>query len=125
MMTPRRRQTVRSVQALDSTSVLAGPPERAQAATGGALTSGNTTTKPFIAEGEVLRIDRVSRYDMGYYMCIASNGVPPSVAQRIFLPVSCKFPLEKRLALELTQRRVWWQVFKWFSAEIQRVDAFE
>lgn len=44
---------------------------------------------PFIAEGEVLHFDRVSRRDMGFYICIASNGVPPSVSQRIFLPVSC------------------------------------
>lgn len=50
-----------------------------------------TNKQLFIAEGEVLRFDRVSRYDMGFYMCIASNGVSPSVSQRIFLPVSCKY----------------------------------
>lgn len=53
--------------------------------------SNSNANKSFIAEGEVLRIDRISRYDMGFYMCIASNGVPPSVSQRIFLPVSCKY----------------------------------
>lgn len=45
----------------------------------------------FLSEGEVLRFERVTRYDMGFYMCIASNGVPPSVSQRIFLPVTCKY----------------------------------
>lgn len=45
----------------------------------------------FTAEGEVLHFDRVSRKDMGFYICIASNGVPPSVSQRIFLPVSFTF----------------------------------
>ena len=49
------------------------------------------SSKPFLAEGELLRIERVSRYDMGFYICIASNGVPPSISQRIFLPVSCKY----------------------------------
>lgn len=49
------------------------------------------SSNKFIGEGEVLRFDRVSRYDMGFYMCIASNGVSPSVSQRIFLPVSCKY----------------------------------
>lgn len=53
-------------------------------------TTTNSTSKVFIGEGQVLRFERVSRHDMGFYMCIASNGVPPSVSQRIFLPVSCK-----------------------------------
>jgi len=48
-------------------------------------------SKTFIGEGEVLRFERVSRYDMGFYMCIATNGVLPSVSQRIFLPVSCEY----------------------------------
>lgn len=50
----------------------------------------NQTNRLFLAEGEILRFDRVMRYDMGFYQCIASNGIPPSVSQRIFLPVSCK-----------------------------------
>lgn len=43
-----------------------------------------------IAEGEMLRFERISRYDMGWYMCIAANGVQPSVSQRIFVPVMSK-----------------------------------
>ncbi|XP_058816692.1 lachesin-like [Topomyia yanbarensis] len=41
-------------------------------------------------EGDVLTLSRVSRFDMGAYLCIASNGVPPSVSKRI--KVSVDFP---------------------------------
>lgn len=45
--------------------------------------------------GEVLNLSRVSRADMGSYLCIASNGVPPSVSKRIVLDVECKCDIEK------------------------------
>uniref|UniRef100_A0A0P4W610 Ig-like domain-containing protein n=2 Tax=Scylla olivacea TaxID=85551 RepID=A0A0P4W610_SCYOL len=43
------------------------------------------------APGPLLHLSKVSRTDMGAYLCIASNGVPPSVSKRIdvvirFLP---------------------------------------
>lgn len=38
-------------------------------------------------EGEILSISRVSRLHMGAYLCIAANGVPPSVSRRIILHV--------------------------------------
>ncbi|XP_044757208.1 neurotrimin-like [Coccinella septempunctata] len=38
-------------------------------------------------EGPVLNITRVSRHQMGPYLCIASNGLPPSVSKRIMLVV--------------------------------------
>ncbi|KAL3276400.1 hypothetical protein HHI36_011784, partial [Cryptolaemus montrouzieri] len=38
-------------------------------------------------EGSVLNITRVSRQQMGPYLCIASNGLPPSVSKRIMLIV--------------------------------------
>ncbi|XP_055546395.1 lachesin-like [Wyeomyia smithii] len=41
-------------------------------------------------EGDVLALSRVSRFEMGAYLCIASNGVPPSVSKRI--KVSVDFP---------------------------------
>lgn len=50
-----------------------------------------SANKLYIGDGEILRFDRVTRNDMGYYICIASNGIPPSVSQRIFLPVLCKY----------------------------------
>ncbi|XP_054267034.1 neurotrimin-like [Macrosteles quadrilineatus] len=38
-------------------------------------------------EGSMLNISRVNRLHMGAYLCIASNGVPPSVSKRIMLTV--------------------------------------
>ncbi|XP_035220289.1 lachesin-like [Stegodyphus dumicola] len=38
--------------------------------------------------GETLTIHKVSRLHMGAYLCIASNGVPPSVSRRIMLQVN-------------------------------------
>ncbi|XP_049848068.1 lachesin-like [Schistocerca gregaria] len=38
-------------------------------------------------EGSVFHIKRVNRLHMGAYLCIASNGVPPSVSKRIMLIV--------------------------------------
>ena len=42
-------------------------------------------------EGPVLRLYRVSRLDMGAYMCIARNGVPPAVSKRIQLGIDCNY----------------------------------
>ncbi|XP_046457264.1 neurotrimin-like isoform X1 [Daphnia pulex] len=41
-------------------------------------------------EGTHLDLSKVSRYDMAAYLCIASNGVPPTVSKRISLSV--EFP---------------------------------
>ncbi|CAK1598807.1 unnamed protein product [Parnassius mnemosyne] len=38
-------------------------------------------------EGHVLNISRVNRQHAGAYLCIASNGVPPTVSKRIMLTV--------------------------------------
>ncbi|KAF4527655.1 hypothetical protein B566_EDAN010880, partial [Ephemera danica] len=38
-------------------------------------------------EGEVLELTRISRLDMGAYLCIATNGVPPTVSKRIKVSV--------------------------------------
>ena len=40
--------------------------------------------------GSELRLWKVSRMDMGAYMCIAKNGVPPAVSKRIQLGIDCK-----------------------------------
>ncbi|XP_069191877.1 lachesin isoform X3 [Procambarus clarkii] len=39
-------------------------------------------------EGEQLQLTRVKRSDMGPYLCIAKNGIPPSVSKRIMLRVN-------------------------------------
>lgn len=42
-------------------------------------------------DGPVLNLTRISRFHMGAYLCIASNGVPPSVSKRIMLVVNCEY----------------------------------
>ena len=42
--------------------------------------------------GEVLDLIRISRTEMGAYLCIARNGVQPAVSKRIILNVDCKSP---------------------------------
>ena len=54
-------------------------------------------------EGEELKLYKVSRLDMGAYMCIASNGVPPAVSKRIQLGIDCE--ISKDLLLLLMNRR--------------------
>ena len=39
--------------------------------------------------GPILKLWKVSRMDMGAYMCIARNGVPPAVSKRIELGIDC------------------------------------
>lgn len=42
-----------------------------------------------VYDGEILPLSKVSRNEMGAYLCIATNGVPPSVSKRIILDVEC------------------------------------
>lgn len=44
-------------------------------------------------EGPTFTISRVNRLHMGAYLCIASNGVPPSVSKRVTLIVHCKWKI--------------------------------
>lgn len=46
-----------------------------------------------VVDGETLTITKVSRLHMGAYLCIASNGVPPSISKRIMLMVQCEYYL--------------------------------
>lgn len=41
-------------------------------------------------EGEQLYLRNIQRHEMGSYLCIASNGVPPSVSKRYYVDVRCK-----------------------------------
>lgn len=42
-------------------------------------------------EGEKLSLTGVLRSDMGGYLCIATNGIPPSVSKRYHVQVNCKW----------------------------------
>ncbi|GBP86398.1 Lachesin [Eumeta japonica] len=44
-------------------------------------------TKVLTYQGEVLKLSKISRSEMGAYLCIAGNGVPPSVSKRIHISV--------------------------------------
>uniref|UniRef100_A0A1B0A2E6 Ig-like domain-containing protein n=1 Tax=Glossina pallidipes TaxID=7398 RepID=A0A1B0A2E6_GLOPL len=54
--------------------------------------------KVLVYDGEVLPLTKVSRNEMGAYLCIATNGVPPSVSKRIILDVECNVVLLKNSA---------------------------
>uniref|UniRef100_A0A182Q5P4 Ig-like domain-containing protein n=1 Tax=Anopheles farauti TaxID=69004 RepID=A0A182Q5P4_9DIPT len=43
-----------------------------------------------VVDGEILHITKVSRLHMAAYLCVASNGVPPSISKRVQLRV--QFP---------------------------------
>lgn len=41
-------------------------------------------------EGANLTLWQVTRENMGAYLCIASNGIPPTVSKRVLIAVNCK-----------------------------------
>lgn len=43
-----------------------------------------------VVDGEILSITKVSRLHMAAYLCVASNGVPPSISKRVQVKVQCK-----------------------------------
>lgn len=47
--------------------------------------------------GDTLTLVKLDRKQMGAYLCIASNDVPPAVSKRITLNVNCKYTLHKHL----------------------------
>lgn len=51
--------------------------------------------------GSVLRLTRLERKQMGAYLCIASNDVPPAVSKRVSLNVHCKSILSAPLIFSL------------------------
>lgn len=58
-------------------------------------------------EGESLELTRISRLDMGAYLCIATNGVPPSVSKRIKVSVDCEY-LFVGWRVEAQQKKTGW-----------------
>ncbi|KAM8720423.1 hypothetical protein ACLKA7_006468 [Drosophila subpalustris] len=58
----------------------------------------NQGTKTLVSSfrGEVLKLTKISRNEMGSYLCIASNGVPPSVSKRIQLSIHCNVAASMR-----------------------------
>ncbi|XP_015836845.1 protein amalgam isoform X1 [Tribolium castaneum] len=57
---------------------------------GGAIVAKSSTGRTerlTSVEGEMLTLTKVTRSEMGAYLCIAANGVPPSVSKRMMLHV--------------------------------------
>ena len=42
-------------------------------------------------DGAVLELHKVKKSEAGSYLCIASNGHPPTVSRRVQLDIKCKF----------------------------------
>ena len=42
-------------------------------------------------EGPVLELSKVRKSEAGSYLCIASNGHPPTVSRRVQVDVKCKY----------------------------------
>jgi len=53
------------------------------------LISDDGDREVFSVEGQNLTLWQVQRSHMGAYLCIASNGVPPTVSKRVMLVVNC------------------------------------
>ena len=41
-------------------------------------------------DGQVLELHKVKKSEAGSYLCIASNGHPPTVSRRVQLDVKCR-----------------------------------
>lgn len=66
---------------------------------GGAIVArggpGGRAERQLSVEGEMLTLTKVTRSEMGAYLCIAANGVPPSVSKRMMLHVHCEYSSDK------------------------------
>lgn len=51
----------------------------------------------FTIKGSTLMLRHANRHSSGAYLCIASNGVPPTVSKRIIVVVNCKFSVTQIL----------------------------
>lgn len=68
----------------------------------------NSTVASF--RGEVLKLTKIARNEMGSYLCIASNSVPPSVSKRISLNIHCKFIIRLKFFTTLHETQ---NYFRW------------
>ncbi|KAE8746446.1 hypothetical protein FOCC_FOCC006812 [Frankliniella occidentalis] len=56
--------------------------------------TGTKSRRPSVV-GEDLVLHKVTRSEMGVYVCIASNGVPPPVSKRLMLFVNCEYSVSR------------------------------
>lgn len=63
---------------------------------------GRQEREVYSVEGQNLTLWQLQRVHMGAYLCIASNGVPPTVSKRIMLVVNCKYIRDMLIRHDLT-----------------------
>ena len=59
----------------------------------------------YCLKGPRLRLDKISRLNMGDYLCVASNGIPPSASNRFSIRVQCEFIFKKRLKVNNNNKK--------------------
>jgi len=69
-------------------------------------------TTVLVYDGDVLPLSKVSRNEMGAYLCIATNGVPPSVSKRIILDVECKYSIQVEHGTWVAQLTGEWKLYQ-------------
>ena len=69
-------------------------------------TGGSRAERLTSVEGEMLSLTKVTRSEMGAYLCIAANGVPPSVSKRMMLHVHCEYTTNDNTGLAPTMGAV-------------------
>ena len=57
---------------------------------GAKIVTGHNTESVVSVTGPSLVLESVGQHHSGSYLCIASNGVPPSISKRVDLRVQCK-----------------------------------
>lgn len=67
-------------------------------------------------EGPELELQRLTRADMGAYLCIASNGIPSPVSKRIMVHVHCKQVKRIRLSCSVLTPKLLFQFILWWKS---------
>lgn len=52
-----------------------------------------TLSESATVKGDTLELTNVHRTDMGKYLCIAKNNVPPTVSKEFNVQIHCKFKI--------------------------------
>ena len=75
-------------------------------------------SKDLNLKDEILRLKKVQRQQMGAYLCIASNNVPPAVSKRIILNVNCEY-----LGTVVSQSvwKVYSVFFYWYPENLEKM----
>lgn len=73
-------------------------------------------TDIYSIEGANVTLWQVTRESMGAYMCIASNGIPPTVSKRVLITVSCKS--QHTYVQYIPNMQILIKLIKWFHCSV-------